>query len=64
MDHTILCKASDRSPKKVKFRRILLGKLTGIFAANLAEHQLVKNRLILWLFLGKTSLETDWFCAD
>ena len=71
MDCTILCRASDRSRKKVKFHGIFRGKFTekstdfaGIFGTDLAENQSVKKGPILWLFSGKTLLKIDQFCAD
>ena len=72
----LLNRASDRSQKKkVKFRGIFgdkiaekidrfRGNFVGIFGANLAGKQSVKNRWILWLFSGQISLDIDWFCAD
>ena len=71
MDRTILCRASDRSLKKVKFRGIFRGKFaekstdfTGIFAANLAENQSVKTGRFCGYFPGKLRQRSIGFCAD
>ena len=60
MDHTILCRASDRLRKKVKFHGIFRGKFAekstnfaGIFGANLAENQSVKKSRFCGYFQGK-----------
>ena len=57
MDCAILCRTSDRSPKKVKFHRIFRGKFTyksanftAIFGANFAENQLVKKANFVVIF--------------
>ena len=71
MDCTILCRASDRSLKKVKFHWIFRGKFTekltdfaGIFAANLAENQSVKKSQFCGYFQGKLRQRLVGFCAD
>ena len=71
MDCTILCRASDRSRKKVKFHWIFRGKFTekltdfaGIFAANLAENQSVKKGRFCGYFPGKLRQRSIGFCAD
>ena len=66
MKHTILCRAFDRSPKKVKFCEIFGGKFVekstdfaGIFKANLAENQSIKKGRFWGYFL-----EANRFSAD
>ena len=60
MDRAILCKASDRLGKKVKFHGIFRGKFTeksadfaAIFGANFAKILLVKKGQFCGYFQGK-----------
>ena len=57
MDYTKLCRASDRSQKKVKFHGIFRGKFAkkstdfvGIFGTNLAANQSVKKADFVVIF--------------
>ena len=71
VDYAMLCRASDRLRKKVKFHGILAANsqknrlnFRGNLRGKLCGNQLVKKRLILWLLSGNISLEVDRFCAD
>ena len=57
MDRAILCKTSDRAPKKVKFRGIFRGKFAdksadfaAIFRANIAKNQSIKKADFVVIF--------------
>ena len=67
----MLCRASDRLRRKVKFHRICRGKFaeksaefSREFTGQTLRKAIGKKRLILWLLSGKISLEVDRFCAE
>ena len=64
-----LVRASDRSWKKVKFRRTFRDKITEKSAdfvgiSHEFSGQTIGKKRRIWLFSGQISLEIDRFCAD
>ena len=71
VDYAMLCRASDRLRKKVKFHGIFRDKFaeksaefSREFTGQTLRKSIGKKRLILWLLSGKISLEVDRFCAE
>ena len=66
MDHTILCRAFDRSPKKSPISRDFGGQIhgkinrfAGVFKANLAENQSIKKGRFCGYFLEANPFRAD-----